>query len=102
MFWMTRRLTFFGVVLDTIKDFVEYLKRKERFIKAGKLGFAAGEEDLLADYLRNVALDGWHDFVLPERANVIYVDEGLWLDHEKHPQRSRNGKRMKSVTFGTN
>ena len=73
--------------LDTIKDFVEYLKRKERFIKAGKLGFAAGEEDLLAYYLRNVASDGWHDFVLPERANVIYVDEGLWLDHEKHPQR---------------
>ena len=73
--------------LDTIKDFVEYLKRKERLITAGKLGGAAGEEDLLAYYLRKVGPDGWNDFVLPEGTNAIFIDEGLWLDHQEHPQR---------------
>ena len=73
--------------LDTITDFVEYLKRKERFITTGKLGGAAGEEDLLAYYLCNVGPDGCNDFVLPEGTNIILLDEGHWLGHEQHPQR---------------
>src|SRR5262249_8137215 len=73
--------------LNTIKDFVEYLTRKERFITAGKLVFAAGEEDLLAYYLRKVGPDGWHDFILPEGTDAILIDEGLWLDYQQHPQR---------------
>ena len=73
--------------LDTIKDFVEYLKRKERLITAGRLGGAAGEEELLAYYLRKVGPDGWNDFVLPEGINIIFIDEGLWLGHQQHPQR---------------
>jgi len=73
--------------LDTIKDFVEYLKRKERLIIAGKLGFAAGEEDLLAYYLQRVGPDGWNDFVLPEGIDAIFIDQGLWLAHQRHPQR---------------
>jgi hypothetical protein len=73
--------------LDTTKDFVEYLRRKERFISAGKLGFAAGEEDLLAYYLEKVGPDGWNDFILPEGTDVIFVDEGQWLAHQQHPQR---------------
>jgi hypothetical protein len=72
--------------LDTVKDFVEYLERKERLIIAGKLGGAAGEEDLLAYYLRNVGPDGWNDIFLPEGTNVIFIDEGLWLEHQQHPQ----------------
>jgi hypothetical protein len=73
--------------LDTIKDFVEYIRRKERLISAGKLGFAAGEENLLAYYLQKVGPDGWNDFALPEGADVIFVDEGIWLAHQQHPQR---------------
>ena len=34
--------------LDTITDIVRYLRCKEEFITAGKLGVAAGEENLLA------------------------------------------------------
>jgi hypothetical protein len=73
--------------LDTINDFVEYLKRKERLIAAGKLGGATGEEELLAYYLRNVGPDGWNDFVLPEGTNIIFIDEGLWVGHQQHPRR---------------
>lgn len=85
--------------LDTIKDFVEYLTRKERLITAGKLGLAAGEEDLLAYYLHNVGSDGWHDFVLPEGTNVIYIDEGLWLDHQQHPQRLAQ-RQADAISYG--
>ena len=73
--------------LDTVKDFVEYLTRKERLITVGKLGYAAGEEDLLAYYLRNVGPDDWHDFILPQGAHLICIDEGLWLGYQQHPQR---------------
>jgi hypothetical protein len=73
--------------LDTVKDFVEYLVRKERFITAGKLGFAAGEEDLLAYYLRQVGPDGWYDFILPRGMHFIGIDEGIWLSYQQHPQR---------------
>jgi hypothetical protein len=73
--------------LDTVKDFVEYLVRKERFITAGKLGFAAGEEDLLAYYLSRIGSDGWHDFILPGGMHFIGIDEGLWLNYQQHPQR---------------
>jgi hypothetical protein len=73
--------------LDTVKDFVEYLVRKERLIAAGKLGFAAGEEDLLAYYLRQIGPDGWHDFILPRGMDFIGIDEGLWHSYQQHPQR---------------
>jgi hypothetical protein len=73
--------------LDTVKDFVEYLVRKERFITAGKLGFAAGEEDLLAYYLRQIGPDGWYDFILPRGMHFILIEEGLWHGYQQHPQR---------------
>ena len=49
--------------LDTVGDFLRYLRRKEDFISSGRLAAAAGEEDLLAYYLENVGPDGGHDFV---------------------------------------
>lgn len=73
--------------LDTVKDFVEYLSQKERLITAGKLGYAASEEDLLAYYLRQFGSDPWCAFALPKGANVICVDEWLWLGYQRHPQR---------------
>jgi hypothetical protein len=73
--------------LDTVKDFVEYLSRKQRLITAGKLGYATSEEDLLAYYLRQFGSDGWRAFARPKGANVICIDEGLWLGYQRHPQR---------------
>ena len=73
--------------LDTVTDLLMYLTRKERFITQGKLGFAAGEEDLLAYYLRDVGADGWNDFVLPEGTDKLMIDSGLWSSFQRHPQR---------------
>jgi hypothetical protein len=39
--------------LDTVRDFVGYLEKKETVIRSGGLVEASGEEDLLALYLRN-------------------------------------------------
>ncbi|MCB9421431.1 MAG: hypothetical protein H6667_16630 [Ardenticatenaceae bacterium] len=40
--------------LDTISDFVSYLTKKEQFIESGQLVAAAGEDDLLAYYLKHL------------------------------------------------
>lgn len=73
--------------LDTVRDLLEYLARKERFIASGKLVWAAGEEDLLSHYLRNVGADGWNDFVVPEGVDFVLVPEGEWASFCQHPQR---------------
>jgi hypothetical protein len=73
--------------LDTITDFVSYLSKKERFILDGYLGWAAGEDDLLAYYLRHLNADGVHDFVVPPGHNAIFIGEGLWPEFARHPQR---------------
>lgn len=73
--------------LDTITDFTNYLTRKERFIASGKLVFAAGEDDLLAFYLRKLNDEGEHDFVVQEKFDSIGIDEGLWVEFSRHPQR---------------
>ena len=65
--------------LDTIADFVAYLERKERLIRAGRLILATGEEELLAYYLWHVDRDGNHDFVLPVGADALALkEEGYW------------------------
>ncbi len=73
--------------LDTITDFVAYLERKERFVTSGKLVSAAGEEDLLTYYLRDIGEDDQNDFVLPSNVGFLSVFEGLWKEFQQHPQR---------------
>jgi hypothetical protein len=73
--------------LDTISDFTNYLMRKERFIESGKLTFAAGEDDLLAFYLREINDAGEHDFVAREEFESILIEEGFWEKFSYHPQR---------------
>ena len=72
--------------LDTVTDFVAYLSRKEEFVASGKLYRAAGEEDLLGFYLRDVGPDGHHDFVLPRDTSVAAVDEGLYAHLRSQPE----------------
>ncbi len=69
--------------LDTITDFVAYLNKKEQLILGGRLTSAAGEDDLLGYYLRDLNDDGEHDFVLPRHAHAsasaaLVIDEGFW------------------------
>ena len=73
--------------LDTITDFVEYLTKKETFIRSGRLAMAAGEEDLVAFYLSRVDEDDQHAFVVPSDVNAIFIDEGHWEDFKGSRQR---------------
>jgi hypothetical protein len=73
--------------LDTINDFVDYLTKKETLIRSGRLGGAAGEEELLAYYLMNLNHDEEHDFVLPEEVTTMFIDEGHWETFINSPQR---------------
>ena len=42
--------------LDTITDFTSYLRKKENLLRAPMSILAAGEEELLANYLKNLSL----------------------------------------------
>ena len=76
--------------LDTITDFVQYLTKKEQFIQNNNL-HVAGEEDLLAYYLKYLNEDEEHDFVMPvdvpSRINAIVISEGFWEKFIKSPER---------------
>jgi len=48
--------------LDTITDFTSYLKKKEILLRGALNIFAAGEEELLANYLKNINMQQEHDF----------------------------------------
>lgn len=79
-----------GVILgtlDTISDFVGYLSAKEEFIASGKILMAAGEEELLAHYLKNTGPDGRHAFAVSPRIDGVVFDEGEWEGFVSNPQR---------------
>ena len=73
--------------LDTARDFIDYLVAKERLIASGMLAAAAGEEDLLAYYLKDVGPDGRHGFIFPKDTQFISLDQGFWEEYQKNPQR---------------
>jgi len=72
--------------LDTISDFVEYLAKKERFIAEDRLVSAAGEEELLAYYLRKMNSQGQHDFVMPDGLTHLAIAEGTWRGYSRDPR----------------
>ena len=73
--------------LDTITDFVAYLRKKEDFIASGRLLHAAGEEELLATYLADINADGEHDFIFAGDADGVVLAEGLWENFHNSSQR---------------
>lgn len=74
--------------LNTISDFVSYLTKKERFILHDPVDFfAAGEEELLAVYLRNLNDKEEHDFIPPKDVQAVVYNEGLWEEFLLTPQR---------------
>lgn len=76
--------------LDTISDFIVYLKKKERLLCSEHPGIiATGEEQLLSIYLTKVNAAGEHDFVFPkdaEKMDLIGLDEGFWENMIDNPQ----------------
>jgi hypothetical protein len=67
--------------LDTLTDLTDYLSKKERLVRSGQLISAAGEEELIAEYMTRMNESGVHDFTRPdgkawrENDRVTY-DEG--------------------------
>jgi len=65
--------------LDTISDFVEYLREKEKlFSKNVKIIIMGDERELLAYYLMNERV-----FKEIEKANEVIFQEGIWSDLQK-------------------
>lgn len=64
--------------LDTISDFVAYLTKKEKLLTSGIRVLAAGEEELLAQYVGRLNSDGEHDSIIPKKINAIAIVEGEW------------------------
>lgn len=77
--------------LDTVSDFVAYLRKKEAFITSGRLGMAAGEEALLGWYVGKLNEQGEHDFVLPAEADdkPLALSESRWHDFLNSGERRR-------------
>lgn len=68
--------------LDTIRDFVDYLKEKERFLSLDlKINISGGEEELLAFYILNE-----RSFKKLEEGGYVILQEGFWEDLINKPE----------------
>lgn len=72
--------------LDTIRDFTDYLEKREAFIRSGKLAEAHGEENLLAYYAIRINDDGDHDFALGGEEPPITIDRQRYERLLKDPR----------------
>jgi hypothetical protein len=73
--------------VNTISDFTAYLDKKEALFRSPRPAiFAAGEEELLAIYLKRMNSNGEHDFALPD-SDGIALAEGFWEEFHVNPQR---------------
>lgn len=72
--------------LDTVRDFTDYLEKKEKFVRSGKLLLAHGEENLLAYYAVRINEDGDHDFVVDEAAAPITISRENYENWVSDPQ----------------
>jgi hypothetical protein len=59
--------------LDTVRDFTDYLEKKEAFIRSGRLSEAHGEENLLAYYAIRINEEGDHDFVPDDQNGQVKI-----------------------------
>lgn len=68
--------------LDTIRDFVAYLREKELLISTKKrMVIMGGERELLAYYLMNE-----RSFKKLQKAHFIAIEEGIWAELQKRPE----------------
>jgi hypothetical protein len=72
--------------LDTLTDFVGYLRAKERACRDRTL-MIAGEENLLAIYKTTLVADGSHGFDFDSEADVTVLDESHWEAFERSEER---------------
>lgn len=68
--------------LDTVTDFIEYLRAKEDLLRTGKrMMILGGEEELLAYYLMN-----GRSFRDLKKADFITVSDGIWRSLRRKPE----------------
>lgn len=72
--------------LDTIRDFTDYLQKKEEFVRSGRLHLAHGEENLLAYYAIRINEDGDHDFTIDEDSPPITINRDHYQNWVSDPQ----------------
>lgn len=82
--------------LDTIADFTDYLRTKERFIreKKGNLLIEGGEQELLAYYLTHNR--SFEKLLSPA---FVLVDDGHWTKLQDHPQ-YRARQEANKISYG--
>lgn len=81
--------------LDTIKDFIDYLRAKERLIKNGKeIMIVGGEKELLAFYLMND-----RSFNRFDKSTMIILEEGAWKNLQRKPE-YRAKKLLDEISYG--
>jgi hypothetical protein len=77
--------------LDTIIDLTAYLRKKEALLRGNTAIMAAGDEELLANYLKNVNTNNEHDFDFrmpaSQAISALSIDEGFWSSFVRNPQR---------------
>ncbi len=68
--------------LDTIKDFVAYIKEKEKLIFSEKqITLFGGEEELLGLYLENE-----RSFEAFSKSTLLLIQEGIWKHYQRRPE----------------
>jgi hypothetical protein len=73
--------------LDTVNDLAWYFEAKEQLVASGRLVHAAGEEEVLAFYLKNTDATGRHAFVFEDDTARVGFREGIWEDFGRRPER---------------
>lgn len=78
--------------LDTAPDLIDYLCEREAFVRRNGLGFATGEEDLLAVYLHNRISSGKGTFPNDGKTNVF--EANIWECFERDGVLARHHDRI--------
>ncbi len=75
--------------VDTVADFLTYLQWKERLAQSGRLELAAGEEEILAIFLRCRMRSGKLVPDLPPDGERLVIPSGFWSDYRQSPEYTR-------------
>lgn len=67
--------------LDTLPDFLRYLKQRQMLTLSGQSIYSAGEEELLSVYLSRLNQDGQHGFGNLGHLQGIGIDEGMFHEY---------------------
>lgn len=86
--------------LDTISDFINYLKEKEKAIKLSKIVTYTGEEDVMGQYLRTIeSKTGKHYILKDENKNLIVNFENMIWENFKNSYEYKEKKTLDESSY---